>query len=446
MALWSSGGRRLTHPVRGLARIDSGAAGIGIGVAEGAWLLERSGERVEEGVDLGSLLWGAVAPWRRPGGRAGTVPSLVVFSDTDPASEARYREARRLYARLGIPLEWVKVPGPTAAQNPASLYERLRRGGDGVEEAVSRLRTLLDSAGDGSLQSIQFANSMHGTGMGLNSFLAEDVASRRVGGDAYKLMVVVNADISRASSRLDYLESTRWSIRKLDELLKDGCLDAVLVVDNTVASAVKSVLVKGAGREKLREAWARFMKAGDPYEAVAEFYGVLAAIASLDPHEANDLIVHAAAPLTIIPAWGWLVSGREIREIRASSAPWDYYNVKRVTKGGYIVPGYLPGSLMRQVGFKAIASELAVSTLAPLDPASVTGLIIVLGEEDRRVWERQGISMYTALERSFAEVGYTGPLDVLTLPKESGVWIYAVLKDINILEAKFQLGPWGRRQ
>ena len=65
----------------------------------------------------------------------------------------------------------------------------------------------------------------------------------------------------------------------------------------------------------------------------------------------------------------------------------------------------------------------------------------MLGEEDRRIWESQGISMYAELEKSFIEVGYNGSIDILTLPKERGIWIYAIANSIDILRVKFGSEP-----
>ena len=93
----------------------------------------------------------------------------------------------------------------------------------------------------------------------------------------------------------------------------------------------------------------------------------------------------------------------------------------------------MPGEQLKKVDFKTIASELAIATLAPPDPLAVTNIIVVLGEEDKSIREGQGISMYTVLEKSFMDVGYNGPLGILTLSRESGVWIYTVADNMRIL-------------
>jgi len=190
------------------------------------------------------------------------------------------------------------------------------------------------------------------------------------------------------------------------------------------------------------EAWRRLLKTEDPSEAIVRFYIIMARIGKLDPHEVNDLIVQAAAPLTIVPSWGTLIEGAE-REIRASSGPWDYFNIKRVTQKSYIIPGYLPSEQLQRIDFRTISDELALATLAPLDPATVNNIIVVLGERDRNLWEGQGISMYESLERSFMQVGYYGPLDILTITEEGGIWIYAIVSDMEILEIKFGASPEG---
>jgi len=438
---WFNPYSRASPRIRGIIKVNSGAAGIGIGLTELLWVWERIKEtaNVERGEeDLGSLLWGWGARRRL---REAKTFDAVIFSDTDPASEARFKRASQIAGHLRIPATWVKVPGPTAGQDPAALDERLKKDTEAVKPIIEALRWASNVVDLKYVQSIQFNNSMHGSGMAINSYIAEEVAPNVLKGDYYRQMLVTNADITRAPSPLDYLKSTKWSLNKLDELLAKDVLDAVMVVDNTVASAVKSVWKGMASKEELKKAWLKFMKTEDLYEATAIFYEIMAKIARLDPHETNDLIVHASAPLTIVPAWGMLIEKAE-REIRASSAPWDYYNIKRVTKKGYIIPGYLPSEQLQKIDFKTIASELAITTLAPLDPTAVTNIIVVLGEDDKRIWEGQGISMYAALEKSFMQVGYDGPLDVLTLPREGGVWIYAVVDNVRILEAKFEQKRW----
>ncbi len=436
---WPSIRSHVGPRIRGLVKVNSGAAGIGIGITEGLWLLERlkalRTESNEE--DLGVLVWGWAA-WKKL--REARTLNTIIFMDTDPASEIRYRRAKQVFDQLKMPSTWVKIPGPTAGQNPMILYERLRKDKEVAAATTAALEWTSKVVDLGYVQTIQLSNSMHGTGMGVNAFIAEELP-KIFSGDFYKLMLAINADISRVTSKLDYLESTKWSLNKLDELLARNALDAVIAVDNTVASAVKSVWLDIVHKEELKKAWLKFLKTEDLYEAIARFYSIIARLAKLDPHETNDLIVQATAPLTIVPAWGVLVERQE-REIRASSAPWDYYNIRRVTKGKYIVPGYLPSEQLQKIDFKTIASELAIATLTPLDPTTVTNIIVVLGEEDREIWESQGISMYTTLEKSFMDVGYNGPLDILTLPRESGVWIYAVVDNMRVLEAKFELRPW----
>jgi len=421
--------------VRGIIKINSGAAGIAVGITEGQWILERvmATRRVEEREDLGTLIWGWGA--RRRIAETKTL-NATLFIDTDPASEVRFVREKRVFDNLKIPAIWARIPGPTAGQDPEALDRRLRSDNEAVKtflEALERVRNIVDLE---YVQSIQYNNSMHGSGMAINSYIAEVLASRVLKENYYKLMLAINADITRVPSRLDYLKSTKWSLNRLGDLLAKEALDAVMIIDNTLASALKSIWMGIAQREKLVEAWTKLVKIEDPGEAVARFYSIIARIAKLDPHEVNDLIVHAAAPIAIVPSWGTLIEGAE-RELRASSGPWDYFNIKRVTEKGYIIPGYLPSEQLQRIDFNTIATELAIATLAPLDPATVNNVVIILGEKDRKIWESQGISMYASLEKSFMQVGYGGPLDVLTIPGEGGIWIYAIVSDMKILEIKF---------
>jgi len=147
--------------------------------------------------------------------------------------------------------------------------------------------------------------------MAIDSYIAEELAPRVLKGGYYRLMLAINADITRGPSPLGYLESTRWSLNKLDELLAKDALDAVMVVDNTIASVVKSVWLGMAPKEELRKAWLNSRRPKDLYEATARFYDIMARIARLDPHKTNDLIVHAATPLTIVHAWGMLIEREE---------------------------------------------------------------------------------------------------------------------------------------
>ncbi|MEB3816600.1 MAG: hypothetical protein LRS46_01465 [Desulfurococcales archaeon] len=434
---------RASPRVRGLVKVNSGAAGVGVGVSEALWVYNRvkaareSVRREEE--TLGSLVWGWAAQRRL---REAKKLNSVIFADTDPATERRVVKASSIFGNLRIPVKWVRVPGPTAGQDPEALYKRLEGDGEAVKALVGSIRETVEYLDVSYIQSVQFTNSMHGSGMAINAFVAEKLAPTLLRGDYYKLMTAINADVSRIPSLLDYRKSTEWSLAKLGELLEEGMLDAVILVDNTVASAVKSVWLGLASKEDLKRAWKVLVSTENLEEGVAGFYDAMARMARLDPHEFNDLIAHAVAPLTIVPAWGMLIEGEE-RELRASSGPWDYYNLKRVSEGGYIVPGYLPGDQLKKVDFKAIADELAIATLAPLDPVVVRNLVVVLGEEDRVLWESQGISMYTVLEKSFLDIGYSGPLDILTLPRERGIWLYAVLDNADILKVKFQFRPWG---
>jgi len=421
--------------IRGIIKINSGAAGIAVGITEGQWILERIkvARRAEEEEDLGILIWGWGA--RRRMTEAKTL-NAALFIDTDPASEARFAREKKVFDSLGMPTIWARIPGPTAGQDPEALDRRLRDGDEAVKPIIEALEQVLNIVDLEYVQSIQFNNSMHGSGMAINSYIAEVLASRVLKGNYYKLMLAINADITRVPSKLDYLKSTKWSLNKLGDLLAKETLDAVMIIDNTLASALKSVWMGIAQKEKLMEAWTKLAKTEDPSEAVTRFYSIIARIAKLDPHEVNDLIVHATAPITIVPSWGTLIEGAE-RELRASSGPWDYYNIKRVTEKGYIIPGYLPSEQLQRIDFKTIATELAIATLAPLDPATVNNIVIILGEKDKKIWESQGISMYASLEKSFMQVGYDGPLDILTLPEEGGIWIFAVANDMKILEIKF---------
>jgi len=425
--------------IRGIIKVNSGAAGIAVGITEGQWIWERikTVRRAEEEEDLAILLWGAS---RR---RAETKTlNAALFIDTDPASQKRFEKEKRVFDSLRIPATWVKIPGPTAGQDPEALDRRLRSDDEAVKPVIEALEQVRNTVDLDYVQSIQFNNSMHGSGMAINSYIAEVIASRVLKGNYYKIMLAINADITRVPSRLNYDKSTKWSLNRLGDLLAKEALDAVMIIDNTLASAVKSVLMGLSEKEKLMEAWTKLLKIEDPSEAVARFYSIIARIAKLDPHEVNDLIVHAAAPITIAPSWGILIEGAA-RELRASSGPWDYYNIKRVTEKGYIIPGYLPGERLQKIDFKTITRELAIATLAPLDPATLNNIIIILGEKDRRIWESQGISMYELLERSYMQAGYYGPLDILTISEESGIWVYAIVNDRKILEIKFGARPEG---
>jgi len=423
--------------IRGLIKVNSGAAGIAVGITEGEWVRERirAARRAEEEEDIAILLWGA----SRRMAEAKTL-NAALFIDTDPASQIRFEKEKRVFDSLKIPATWVKIPGPTAGQDPEALDRRLRSDEEAVKPVIDALERIRNTVDLEHVQSIQFNNSMHGSGMAINSYIAEVLASRVLKGNHYKLMLAINADITRIPSKLDYLKSTKWSLNRLRDLLAKESLDAVMIIDNTLASAVKSVWLGLSEKEKLTEAWKKLLKTEDTSEAIARFYSIIARIAKLDPHEVNDLIVQAAAPLTIVPSWGMLIEGA-MREIRASSGPWDYFNIKRVTEKSYIIPGYLPSEQLQRIDFRAISRELALATLAPLDSATVNNVVIVLGERDRKLWESQGISMYELLERSFMQLGYYGPLDILTIPEEGGIWIYAVVSDVKLLEIKFGARP-----
>lgn len=427
--------------LRGAVKIASGAAGIAIATTEGLWLNERIKGHVidEKDEDLGRLIWGLSL--RKKLVQSKTL-NAVIFADTDPASEQRYIRNRTTFEQLKILTRWIKVPGPTAGQDPKELYDRIRDD----EEVNNMMKMVFNDIANtidiDYLQCIQFHNSMHGTGISLNTFIAEKIIPSVFKGDYYKLMIAINADITRAPSKLDYLKSTTWALEKFKETLSKGELDAIIIIDNTVVSAVKSTWIGEGSKEVLKKAWHDFIKTEDMYqEGIARFYKSIAKLAKLDPHECNDLIVQASAPITLVPIWGMLIE-KEERELRSSSSPWDYKNLKNVTRGGYIIPGYIPGDLLQRIDFRAISEELAISTLAPLDPSTVRNLIIVLGEEDKRLWEGKGISMYYLLEENFTSIGYDGPLDILTLPRERGIWIFAIVNDVSILRAKFELRPW----
>jgi len=430
--------RAAGRAARGTITLASGAGGIAVLEAEAGWLAERIGGGRDRSASLASLL---LRTGRR---RRGRVVNAVAMLDADPATRLRAERVGRVMQRLRTYTAWRRIPGPTAAQNPENIYSRLTRNEYGSMDILAGLlKEVLSLFPRGYVHCIRFTNSMHGTGMGVNTAAAE-LISKLTRSDMFRVMVALNADISRVTSALDYLHSTEWALKKIGELMSSGKLDTVVVIDNTVVSAVKSMIAGRIPKSMLRKAWMELARSEDPVEAAAGFYSVMARAARLDPHEANDLIVQAIAPLLLVPAWGPLLAeetGKE-RELRAASSPWDYYNVRRVTSGRYVVPGYMPGDMLSVVDFNTIAEELAVMTLAPISPSSVHGIVIVLGEEDRDKWEEKGIAMYDAIERSFENIGYDGPLDVLTLTGESGVWIYAVLDDIGILEAKFRTRPW----
>jgi len=423
--------------IRGLIKVNSGAAGVAIGITEGEWVWERIKEVVRKTEEKEERIF-VFRPHRGPG--EGKALNAALFTDTDSASGVKFDNNKATFDTIGVPARWLKIPGPTAGQNPKALDERLRSDEEAAKLVIEAVKQTLDAVDLGSVQSIQFNNSMHGSGMAINSYIAEVIASRPLKGDYYKLMLAINADITRATSGLDYLESTKWSLNRLGDLLAKEALDAVMIIDNTLASAVKSVWLGYSEKKELMEAWKVLLRAKDPSEGIEGFYRVMARIAKLDPHEANDLIVKAAAPLTIAPSWGMLIEGAA-RELRASSGPWDYFNIKRVTEKGYIIPGYLPSEQLKRIDFKIISDELAITALAPFDLGTVKNIIIVLGERDRRIWESRGISMYASLEESFRQINYYGPLDILTIPEEGGIWIYTIVNDMKILEIKFGARP-----
>ncbi len=439
--MWSERPSRRIARVRGLISIFSGAAGVNIGGVQGLWLRERLSKtrEVSEEEDFVPRLWGGVS--RRL--RETRTLNAALFVDTDPGSEKVYRRIERIFSKLGIPTTWVKIPGPTAAQNPASLYGRLKedeRAKKTIAEAFEKTISGIDME---YVQAVELLGSMHGSGAATNVYVAEHILPS-LGKELFKVVLAVNADISRVITPLDYLESTRWTLGKYDELLKKELIDTVIMIDNTLASAVKAVQTGLASKEELARAWKillRNLDLNDTYSAVEGFYAVTAKLAKYDPHETNDLIVQATVPLTIIPSWGQLIVGGE-RELRAASAPWDYYNIKRATAGKYIIPGYLPGELLRKIDFDAIVRELSLAMLAPVDPLAVESIIVVLGEEDKSLWESRGIHMYTLLEEGFVRQGFNGPIDVLTVLRESGMWIFTICNNTRLLEAKFELRPW----
>jgi len=422
--------------IRGLIKVNSGAAGVAIGIAEGEWVWERvklvrKAEEKEEPIVV-------FPPHRRSG--EDKAHNAALFIDTDPASGVKFDKKKATFDNIGVPARWLRIPGPTAGQDPEVLDRRLRSDEEAAKPVIEALKQTLDTVNLGYVQSIQYNNSMHGTGMAVNSYIAEVIASRVPRESYYKLMLAINADITRAPSKLDYLKSTKWSLNRLGDLLAKEALDAVMIIDNTLASAVKSVWLGISPKEKLKEAWKKLIRAEDPSESIEGFYSIMARIAKLDPHEANDIIVQATAPLTIAPSWGTLIEGAE-RELRASSGPWDYLNIKRVTAKSYIIPGYLPSEQLQRVDFKIISDELAITALAPFDLGTIKSIVIVLGEKDKKFWESQGISMYELLIRSFRQINYAGPLDILTIPEEGGIWIYAVVSDVKLLEIKFGASP-----
>jgi len=246
---------------RGLVSIHSGAAGVNLGFEIANWVAKRvSTPKESEGdITLAKLFWKAASK-REP--TTSRVASTMIFTDTDPVSEARYHRMHSLLARIPLAMtRYIKIPGPTAAQNPAVLYDRLSGSSEVrrmLEEALAWIEQVIDRE---AVQAIQFWNSLHGSGAAINLVAAPIVHQNF--GDQYKSMIAISADITRITSKLNYRESTRWSISKIEELLRSKVLDSVLVIDNTVVSAVKSMLKGYVSKSELIEAWKRFLNAMD---------------------------------------------------------------------------------------------------------------------------------------------------------------------------------------
>lgn len=98
------------------------------------------------------------------------------LTDTDLRTRIWYEgKIKRLHNGLGISSCYLKVPGSTVARNPERLYGELKSDKSRISPIEHRMRQIVQSIDLKYLQLLQFTNSMHGTGMSVNTILAEEV-------------------------------------------------------------------------------------------------------------------------------------------------------------------------------------------------------------------------------------------------------------------------------
>lgn len=424
--------------VRTSLYLGSGEAGIGILASIAKWLDQGVPKRklqVGDTTDDGPI-------WPSKGGKGKTkAQALFMGADTDRISEERFKAVKSVLERLGLPARYIPIMGPTAGQNPVTVHSRLD-----VNEMLGALKgAIAETNFDiSSLQAAVLINSMHGTGAAVNTFMAEKVLPELTNSSAYKAMVAVAADLSRITSVLQYARSLNWTLSMTERLLQQRLLDAVIVVDNTLLSAVASVTKGLITLERLVAAWKPVrdyvIKEGESgYDEYAEAYKAtyeqIIKLGRLDPRDTNDVVTEVISPLTTIPSFGGLLD----RRLEASSSQQDFMNLANLVhmtdnkgnvRGTYVLASYLPSNLARsaleQYDFRKLARILSFMWTGPVDLAEVVSLIVVIGDELRDRWQARGVYFARELERAFEDLGWEGYLDVMYVTGSSSIWLFAV--------------------
>lgn len=433
--------------VRGSLYIGSGAAGIGVMSAMARWLEQRLPKKATE--KRGSI-WSPKP--EKFMGKPAKVQTMFLGLDTDPVSRDRFgEEVSKVLGELNIRSQYVQLGTVTAGQNPVNVYNRLD-----VNDVLGAVKGALTEANFEleATQGVVMINSMHGSGSAINTFIAERIIPELTTTAQLRAMVAIAADVSRVTSKLNYARSLNWSLSQHQRLLQQGNLDAVIVIDNTMTSAVASVVNGIIPLEKLVNAWRPIEEVNAQSEvteedyagAVVEFYKNIAKLAKLDPAETNDVIAEAVAPLTLVITYGETIGST----LEASSSPQDFHNLANIlrlsddkgnTRGSFVVPGYLPGKIARallgQYDFAKFIDAISRFFLAPIDVVEVTNLVVVFGENLRESWEQKGISFTKAVEDAFGDLGYSGELDIMYVKNSSSIWLYAVQENVVALRYAF---------
>ena len=414
----------------------AGAAGLGLLQATAKWLEQLVPARERKEKSKRPSVW-------RGWGENKTVhmPVQIFAMDTDPLSEGALSQIKESLARIDIPVQYIRVEGPTAGQDPISVYKRLESS-NGLKSEIDRV--IAENTYDPSkYRGIFYASSLHGSGAAINVYIADYVIPKLAPSAELRLMTAVIADVTKFRSPLDYYRSTAWALNNIDRLLDENKLDGVITLDNTLLTAMASVLKGLASMGDIEKAFEPVMTLLDRgkydlNDLVLAYrdslYQLTSSVSKVDPAESNELMVKAVAPLVYFPTFGPALG----KEVFSQSSPWDLMNMKRSialedtnnpTRRAYLKIAVLPGELIRKINPDSIEDlmyYLSISFLAPINIRKVQRLMVIVGDDVRASMGTSGVAFTSKVIETLKQKGYYGDIEVLLVKNCNSAWLIAV--------------------